>query len=296
MPTLRQGAIRWLVPALVGLLCLGLFAPTFALAASDLEIGGTATIAGANGDDVRLRAAPGYDAAVLAMLPEGTTVAVIDGPISADDGSVWYQAETTDGTGYIVADFLAASSGTETTAATDVNAAEVTTAAVGSDGQTATTTTALNLRSGPSTTNAVLLVMPAGSTVTITGSAQNGFYPVTFNGTGGWASTNYLTLGGSGTTPTPGSGTATVTSALNLRSGPSTSDPVISVMPAGATVTLTGESANGFLGVTYNGRTGWAYATFLSTSGATPPPTPEPSPGTGTATVTNSLNLRAGPS
>ncbi len=296
MPTLRQGAIRWLVPVLVGLLCLGLLAPPLSLAASDLEIGSNATIAAANGDDVRLRAAPGYDAEVLAMLPEGTTVAVLDGPITADDGSVWYQAKTTAGTGYIVADFLAgATSETGTTTAADVNATEVTTAAVGSDGQTATTTTALNLRSGPSTTNAVLLVMPAGSTVTITGNAQNGFYPVTYKGTGGWASTNFLTLGGSGTLP-PASGTTTVTSALNLRSGPSTSDPVISVMPAGATVTLTGESAIGFLGVTYNGRTGWAYATFLSTSGATPPPTPEPSPGTGTATVTNSLNLRAGPS
>ena len=295
MPTLRQGAIRWLVPALVGLLCLGLLAPTLALAQSDLDIGGSATIANANGDDVRLRAAPGYDAAVLTMLPEGTTVTLLDGPITSDDGSVWYQAETPEGTGYIVADFLAPAGETATMAAAQVDAPEVP-VGVGSDGQTATTTTALNLRTGPSTTNAVIAVMPAGSTVTITGNAQNGFYPVTYNGTGGWASTTYLTLGGSGTPPTSGSGTATVTSSLNLRSGPSTGDPVIAVMPAGATVTLTGESANGFLGVTYSGRTGWAYAAFLSTSGSTPTPTPAPSPGTGSATVTSSLNLRAGPS
>ncbi len=297
MSTLRQGATRWLVPALVGMLCLGLLAPPLTLAETDLDIGGTAAVAYANGDDVRLRAASGYDAPVVAMLPEGTTVAVFDGPVSASDGSLWYQVETAEGTGYIVSDFLAAGS-SETGTATDaeVSVAGVTATAMGAESQTATTTTSLNLRTGPSTSNAVLLVIPAGSTVTITGGAQNGFYPVTYNGTAGWASGNYLTTADSGRTPTPSSDTATVTSALNLRTGPSTSDPVITVMPAGATVALTGESANGFLGVTYNSRTGWAYAGFLSTGGSTPAPTPEPSPGTGTATVTGALNLRSGPS
>ncbi len=213
MSTLRQGAIRWLVPALVGMLCLGLLAPSLAFADTDLEIGGTATVAYANGDEVRLRTAPGYDAAVLAMLPEGSAVAVLDGPISASDGSLWYQVETTEGTGYIVSDFLASgSSESGTSADAGVSAAEVTSAAVGAESGTATTTAALNLRSGPSTANAVLLVMPAGSTVAITGGAQNGFYPVTYNGTAGWASGNFLTTGSSGTTPAPGSGTATVTS------------------------------------------------------------------------------------
>jgi uncharacterized protein YraI len=34
-------------------------------------------------------------------------------------------------------------------------------------------------------------------------------------------------------------------------------------MPAGATVTATGQKQNGFLSVTYNGNDGWAYAQYL---------------------------------
>jgi cell wall-associated NlpC family hydrolase len=55
------------------------------------------------------------------------------------------------------------------------------------------TTADLNLRKGPSTSHAVLMVMPAGSTVTVVDAvAQTGFLNVKFNGTTGWASTKYL--------------------------------------------------------------------------------------------------------
>ena len=172
----------------------------------------------------------------------------------------------------------------------------------------ATTTTDLNLRSGPGTTFAVVLVMPSGAAVEVVGGPQNGFYQLTYNGATGWASGDYLDQSGAGddggNNGGGDGGTATVTSSLNLRAGPSTGDPVLAVMPAGASVTLTGNSANGFLSVTYNGIAGWAYADFLSTGGSpAPQPNPQPSPspapnpgGSGTATVTTGLNLRAGPS
>jgi hypothetical protein len=60
---------------------------------------------------------------------------------------------------------------------------------------------------------------------------------------------------------------ATVESALNLRTGPSTADSVIVVMPGGAEVELTGDESNGFLGVIYNGRRGWAYGQYLIIGG-----------------------------
>ena len=50
----------------------------------------------------------------------------------------------------------------------------------------------LNLRSGPSTSNSVLLVMPDGAEVGVTGSVQNGFLPVRYNGTDGWAFAQFL--------------------------------------------------------------------------------------------------------
>lgn len=57
---------------------------------------------------------------------------------------------------------------------------------------TAYTTSDLNLRSGPGTSNRILLVMPGGAEVTLTGEERNGFAGVRYNGTSGWASLDYL--------------------------------------------------------------------------------------------------------
>ncbi len=130
---------------------------------------------------------------------------------------------------------------------------------------TATTTTALNLRSGPGTSYGVLTVMPAGAAVTLDGDARNGFYPVLYAGTSGWASGTFLAIGGGGSGST--TGTAVTTTSLNLRSGAGTSYGVILVMPAGASVTLTGQQANGFVSLTYQGTAGWAASQYLA-SGA----------------------------
>jgi len=74
-------------------------------------------------------------------------------------------------------------------------------------GTTLKTTANLNLRSGPSTSNTVRLVMPAGSTVTVVATAPSGgFYNVRYSGTTGWSSGQYLKLdtSGGGTTTPPG--------------------------------------------------------------------------------------------
>jgi uncharacterized protein YraI len=57
---------------------------------------------------------------------------------------------------------------------------------------TATTTDALNLRTGPGTFYTVLLVMPLGANVTLTGQSQSGFDYVTYAGRSGWAYAAYL--------------------------------------------------------------------------------------------------------
>ena len=58
--------------------------------------------------------------------------------------------------------------------------------------------------------------------------------------------------------------TATVTGGnLNLRSGDSTSASVLTVIPDGATVTLLGETSNGFAKIRVDGVEGWAWADCL---------------------------------
>jgi uncharacterized protein YraI len=167
-----------------------------------------------------------------------------------------------------------------------------------------TATDAVNLRSGPGTNYGVIRVIPEGAAVEVTGAAEAGFYPVTYNGSSGYASADYLSSGGGGNTSSGGpTGTRYVTGgALNFRSGPSTGDSVIGVLPNGAAVQLTGEQANGFARVTYNGRSGWAFAAYLGTNGGN---AGGDTSGGGTAvgdSVTGSarvdsgaLNLRRGP-
>jgi hypothetical protein len=68
-------------------------------------------------------------------------------------------------------------------------------------GTVARTTTGLNLRSSPSTSARVLVVMPSGARVTLQdGVPQGGWYRVGFNGFNGWAFGTYLAVAA----PAPG--------------------------------------------------------------------------------------------
>lgn len=75
--------------------------------------------------------------------------------------------------------------------------------------------------------------------------------------------------------------TSTTTANLNLRSSPSMTGTILTVMPNSTSVQITGEVQNGWYPVTYNGQTGWASATYLTAPQApapAPAPTPEPAP------------------
>jgi len=236
--------------------------------------------------DLNLRNAADLGAAILAVMPFGSRLAVTGGAQNN-----FYPVVYNGVTGWAYVDFVAVDGGTPPPTPNP---------SPSPGGSTATVTTGLNLRTGPSTGDAVLLVMPAGATVGLTGQSANGFLSVNYNGTAGWAFADYLQQGGSpappppppAPNPGPGSGTATTTSDLNLRAGPSLGDAILMVMPFGATVTVTGGGQNGFLPVSYNGTAGWAAADYLATGG-----NPGGNPGGGaTATVTAALNLRWGAS
>lgn len=166
----------------------------------------------------------------------------------------------------------------------------------------------LNLRQGPSTSYTILDVMPHGASLEFMGDVQSGFHPLRYNGTMGWSSAEFITVGG-GETPAPGDelplpgdssdngeadddgggpvpvpGTAPVGSAmvidgaLNLRSGPGTNYSVLAVMPDSAQISLLGDPRAGFYPVSYNGTTGWAFADYLSIGNAGTPTEPDPAP------------------
>lgn len=327
-------ALRRLVSAWAVVLVLALLVPSLALAQSaDIPVGTPATVTNTGGDPILVRDTPGYDALVLLPVTEGTIVDIIDGPVTASDGSVWYGVLVSDVPGYIVRDYLTpivdessaqvanevempteapvedaavepetAESDTveEPTPAAALQETSIDATATGGTG-TAVTTAPLNLRSGPGVANSVLQVIPAGASVSITGTGQSGFLPVSYDGTSGWASAGFLAQGSGPAPSSPGAtGTGTTTSPLNFRNGPGTGYGVISVIPQGTSVTLTGQNSGGFLSISFNGMEGWVAADYIATGSpapAPPPPSqPSPPPATGSATTTTNLHLRSGPS
>ncbi len=132
----------------------------------------------------------------------------------------------------------------------------------------------LNLRTSPSTSGSVITVIPRGTRVETTGDTQNGFAKVWYGSTSGWVSQIYLDTGG----PAPvaqeptntgfvaksaGSGIAIVVEDLNLRASPSRSGSIITVLPAGTEVRLSGSASNGFYRVFFGSRMGWVSAEYL---------------------------------
>ncbi|CAN5691306.1 SH3 domain-containing protein [soil metagenome] len=275
----RRFAIFVLCVVAVVFAPLAQITPRTALADTNLTVGGEARVSYTGGDAIRVRSTPSYAGSVVTSVPEGWLVTVLEGPVDDGAGSSWYKVTARAQTGYIVSDYLANpdSSGT----GSQVSAAAA-----------ATTTTALNLRSAASLTASVLLVMPSGASVQTTGSAQNGYTQLTYQGTTGWAASQFLTSG-SAPAPTPGSviSNAWVTGgSLNLRSGSSTSTGVLLVMSNGAQVGVTGSAVNGFTPVRYNSVDGWAFSTYLTST------QPGSNPGTVVETryTSANLNMRSG--
>ena len=208
-------------------------------------------------DYLNLRAGPSTNNAIKLVMPPGSYVDLISDLGRSGYYKVDYQGEL----GYAHSDYLSIGGGNEADPGWE-------------NAGSAHTTDYLNLRSGPSTSTRVILVMPVGAAVQLTGAAESGFSGVVYDGTNGWASNDYLSessSGGGSVDPGDGNaGTAYTTDYLNLRTGPGLSNSVILVMPEGVEVTLTGEQRNGFAGVRYDGTAGWASLDYL-TSGSPDP-------------------------
>ncbi|HSR03095.1 MAG TPA: SH3 domain-containing protein [Proteiniclasticum sp.] len=150
--------------------------------------------------------------------------------------------------------------------------------------ETKVTTADLNMRTGPGTSYSVILVIPKGSTVTVT-EYSGVWAKVNYSGKTGYCHTSYLK------DSTASTETRYTTANLNMRTGPGTNYSVILVIPKASSVQVI-SSANGWAKLIYNGKTGYASTAYLSTSGSVTPSTSTSS----VYTTIASLNLRSGPS
>src|SRR5665811_1364734 len=295
---------------------------TFAMLFGGLLLMPTAAVAASAATTARLnlRGGPSLGDSVMWVLSSGDAV-----ELTGQQSNGYWQAVVDGTTGWLAADYLTTSGAPsspdpEPDSGNGDGSVPVGDSVTG----TATVTSGLNLRSGPSTDYGVVTVMPGGASVELRGDPQGGYYPLSYNGTMGWAHGDWLRATGSSPAPDPApgdngggsvpvgdgvTGSATVTSALNLRTGPSTDYEVRTVMPSGASVELRGDPQGAYFPLSYNGTSGWAHGDWLRAGGASPDPAPDPAPGnggggsvpvgesvTGSATVTSALNLRTGPS
>jgi murein DD-endopeptidase MepM/ murein hydrolase activator NlpD len=191
-----------------------------------------APIIASGGDVVLLRDSPGWDAAAVSELADGSALQLTGDAVSAPDGSLWSPVSANGASGYVPAGYVGAG-GVETVPveaapvetenawvpesaemASDpaqadgapVEAAAVEAAPVVSQDPVvaqdpimapvtpagAATVTDTNLRTGPSADASIMQVLPPGTPLTVDGAAQNGFVPVTGGGTSGWIAEQLL--------------------------------------------------------------------------------------------------------
>ncbi|CEN89282.1 SH3-domain-containing protein [[Clostridium] sordellii] len=222
-------------------------------------------------DALHVRTGPSTSYSKLTKVYQGQSVSIIE----SSDG--WHKIKTPSGhVGWSSGEFISLSGGS-TNGGNDNNSNSESNTDNSLAGKKATiTASALNVRSGPSTGYNVIGTTYQGNTVEII-TSSNGWHKVKLsNGQVGWVSGQYVSLSGNagnsgngGSTETPSTGKkATVTaSALNVRSGPSTSNGVIGTVYKGNTVEIL-ENSNGWSKIkTSSGQVGWASSQYLSTSG-----------------------------
>ncbi|MFJ2617977.1 D-alanyl-D-alanine carboxypeptidase family protein [Glutamicibacter sp. NPDC087344] len=114
---------------------------------------------------------------IIQTIPKGKTV-----KLTGSVKSGWYQVTYGSKTGWVSGTYL---SNISTKKSTPQNSST-------SKAKTKTTTANLNLRAGASTSQKVLLTIPKGKKVVVTGAVKSGWYPVKYGGKSGWVSGKYL--------------------------------------------------------------------------------------------------------
>jgi uncharacterized protein YraI len=179
-------------------------------------------------------------------------------------------------------------------------------------GDNVRTTASVRLRRGPSTSDAIITTMAAGTTGVVldgpfSGSGMTWYQIQVSAGTGYTAEQFLQEIAPPPPPPPPGDpdyvpgDVVRTTTSLRLRSSPSTSGGIIGTMPTGTlgSVVSGPTSAGGheWWQIATSLGTGWASGTYLEKSTSAPPPPPQArfAPGDSVITTTT-LNLRSMPS
>ncbi|MCS7052017.1 MAG: SH3 domain-containing protein, partial [Thermomicrobium sp.] len=103
---MRERTRSVILTTVVLLALLATRTPMTAQGASGMGPGSAAVVAGTNGDGLNLRAGPGYQHAVLVVMPEGATVDVLAGPQQDGAGNQWWNVRWGGQVGWALGDYL----------------------------------------------------------------------------------------------------------------------------------------------------------------------------------------------
>jgi len=188
-------------------------------------------------DNLNFRSAASLEADVISTLPMGTSVSVTE--------QSWSKVSYNGTVGFIRADFLAYSSGSEPRyfSATDN----------------------VNFRSSASINGTIITTISTGTMVEM---IEPGWTKITVNGSSGYVRSDFLSTNIPSISSGGASGTTLKTNdGVNMRTGPSTDNRIIMTLEANTSVYVFEQQSNGWSKVEYNGNTGYIRSDFLSASG-----------------------------
>ena len=188
--------------------------------------------------NLNLRKMASPSGTILTTIPSGKTVTYI-----STYGS-WYRVSYNGTVGYVSSQYL------KTYQPTTV--------------KTYTTTASLNLRKMASTSGTILTTIPSGKKV-IYLSTYGSWYRVSYNGTIGYVSSQYVKVTSSSTITPDSTATYYTTANLNLRKMASTSGTILLTIPSGSAVTYLSTYGSWYR-VTYKGVTGYVSSQYVTTS------------------------------
>jgi uncharacterized protein YraI len=209
-------------------------------------------------DGINLRATPAADGDRIAILYRNSTGTVIEGPTEAD-GYVWYQLETSLGTGWSVGRYLSRD---------ESDPAGISAFGIGDEVTVSTDRMHLRDTPGLSGTSNVIVTTGDGGRILDGPRTSDGYawYQVETSLGTGWGVGTFLTLASNA--PSSGNRARVTDGELNLRREPDAESDIIAVLPDGAFVDVLdgSETADGYswakvMSGTYG--TGWSVSDYL---------------------------------
>lgn len=225
---------------------------------------------------VNVRSGPATSYASLTVLNAGDSLP------SSGSANGWTEVTYKGQTAYIASAYL---SGSPSDAQSSQTSGATTTGEVG----TAYTTASVNLRTGPSTRDAVYVVALKGAKLTLTGTISGNFAQIDYSGKLLWVSTSYI--GTTSESLPEVTGQARGTTALMIRTSSSANFTSLGDAPKGTIFDLTGVEQNGMAQVIYKGAVRWVNATYLTAVGSLTAPLAPTPPETSLRYATTTLNI-----